>query len=211
MERWRDSVTRIVSRCGFCDARFCTWQERVDHLAHHFKTGADMKQWKGCWGFDPDVEKLVENAMPPYVVGHERYTMDPWRTTDALGTEGDEALPFITDVPNALSRYINLRRDIVAYIREQASAGNHVTDEMVQDKARQIAYGSNDRFDQTYADDPRWVTALRKEAGLSTNPGAYCYDAPSPGPVIRADFLQPPLPEVGLLWDSLLAENALLA
>ncbi|KAF7590768.1 hypothetical protein BBP40_002384 [Aspergillus hancockii] len=211
MEQWRDSVTRVVSRCGFCDARFCTWQERVDHLAEHFKKGADMKQWKGCWGFDPDVKKLVENAMPPYLVGHERHTMDPWRTTDALGIGGDEVLPSIMDVPNALSRYIDLRRDIIAYIREQASAGIHVTDEMVQDKARQIAYGSNDPFDQTYADDPRWVTALRKEAGLNTNPGSCCYDAPSPNHAIIADIFHPSLPEVDPLWDNFMAEDALLA
>ncbi|KAE8136420.1 hypothetical protein BDV38DRAFT_293837 [Aspergillus pseudotamarii] len=209
MEQWRDSLTRIKSRCGFCEARFETWPERVDHVADHFKKGADMIQWKGCWGFEPGITKLVENAMPPYLVGHERQTMDPWKTTDALATGGNEVLPFINDIPNALSRYVNLRRDLIVYIREQAAVGNHVTDEMVQDKARAIAYGSNDPFDQTYADNPKWVTSLRQEAGLVSLPESnclfpYCDDPPPLAPASMNDASQPPLSEFGLIWDNFL-------
>ncbi|KAE8164127.1 hypothetical protein BDV40DRAFT_122753 [Aspergillus tamarii] len=209
MEQWRDSLTRIKSRCGFCEARFETWPERVDHVADHFKKGADMIQWKGCWGFEPRVTKLVENAMPPYLVGHERQTMDPWKTTDALATGGNEVLPFINDVPNALSRYVNLRRDLIVYIREQAAVGNHVTDEMVQDKARAIAYGSNDPFDQTYADNPKWVTSLRQEAGLMSAPESnclfpYCDYPPPQDPTAMNDASHPPLSEFGLIWDNFL-------
>ncbi|KAE8365969.1 hypothetical protein BDV27DRAFT_144016 [Aspergillus caelatus] len=208
MEQWRDSLTVIKSRCGFCEARFETWPERVDHVADHFKKGADMIQWKGCWGFEPHVTKLVENAMPPYLVGHERQTMDPWKTTDALATGANEVLPFINDVPNALSRYVNLRRDLIVYIREQAAVGNDVTDEMVQDKAREIAYGSNDPFDQTYADNPKWIASLRQEAGLMSLPASnclfpYCDDPPPQGPAARNDVSQPPLSEFGLIFKDL--------
>ncbi|KAE8149075.1 hypothetical protein BDV25DRAFT_168074 [Aspergillus avenaceus] len=167
MDKWREARTRLESRCGFCDAQLHTWEERVEHLAGHFKTGADMIQWRGGWGFDPDIQDLVENAMPAYLVGHERLTMDPWRTTDALGTGGDKILPTVMDVPNALNRYTNLKRDLIDYIRDQMLKGIQPTDQMVQDHARQIAYGSNDPWDQTYADDPRWVAALRQEAELT--------------------------------------------
>ncbi|OGM50948.1 putative homeobox protein meis [Aspergillus bombycis] len=209
MEQWRESLTHIKSRCGFCNARFDTWPERVDHVADHFKKGADMVQWKGCWGFEPGVTKLVENAMPPYLVGHERQTMDPWKTTDALDTGGNEVLPFINDIPNALSRYVNLRRDLIVYLREQAAVGNHITDQMVQDKAREIAYGSNDPFDQTYADNPKWVTSLRQEAALMSISEAnclfpYCDDPPPQDLAARNDVSQPPFSELGLIWDNLL-------
>ncbi|GMF70095.1 unnamed protein product [Aspergillus oryzae] len=209
MEQWRDSLTRIKSRCGFCEARFETWPERVDHVADHFKKGADMIQWKGCWGFEPGITKLVENAMPPYLVGQERQTMDPWKTTDALATGGNEVLPVTNDVPNALSRYVDLRRDLIVYMREQAALGNHVTDQMVQDKAREIAYGSNDPFDQTYADNPKWVTSLRQEAELMSVPESnclfpYCDDPPLQYPGASNDVSQPRSSEFGLMWDNLL-------
>lgn len=215
MDQWRDSLTHLNSRCGFCNAKFHTWQERVDHVADHFKKGADMIQWKGCWGFDPGIIKLVENAMPAYLVGHERLTMDPWKTTDALATGGDEVLPAIMDVPNALNRYVNLRRDLIAYIREQSAAGNHPTDEMVQDKARHIAYGSNDPFDQTYADNPKWIATLRQEAELMSVPEANCLfpfcETWSQNLATTGDLLHTPLAESDLLWDNLLAEDTLPA
>ncbi|KAE8382669.1 hypothetical protein BDV26DRAFT_222555 [Aspergillus bertholletiae] len=216
MDQWRDSLTHIKSRCGFCDARFDTWPERVDHVADHFKKGADMIQWKGCWGFEPSITQLVENAMPPYLVGHERQTMDPWKTTDALATGETEVLPSINDVPNALSRYVDLRRDLLVYIREQAAMGNDVTDAMVQDKAREIAYGGIDPFDQTYADNPKWVASLRQEVRLMSVPESnclfpYCDDPPPHDPASINDTSLAPLPESGLTWDTFLTEDTLLA
>ena len=42
-----------------------SWSIRVDHLAEHFKGGKSMADWKGDWGFEPQVLDIVENGMPP--------------------------------------------------------------------------------------------------------------------------------------------------
>lgn len=39
MDDWRVEAKFVNSRCGFCNERFTVWQDRVDHLAAHFKVG----------------------------------------------------------------------------------------------------------------------------------------------------------------------------
>lgn len=167
MNKWRHSRAYLASRCGFCDANFKSWDERVDHVAEHFKNGADMIQWTGDWGFDPEIQCLVENAIPPYLLGHEWNTPDPWKTSNAIleSIEDEESL-FSPNVPNGLHRYNNLRHELITYLRDQIARGNHPSDQTIQDLARQIAYGTNDRWDQTYADDPVWLRAIKHDAGL---------------------------------------------
>ncbi len=65
MESWKIAAPQVRSRCGFCGLTMETWSARVDHLAEHFKGGKTMADWKGSWGFESDVQKLVENGMPP--------------------------------------------------------------------------------------------------------------------------------------------------
>ncbi|RAH42407.1 uncharacterized protein BO95DRAFT_370815 [Aspergillus brunneoviolaceus CBS 621.78] len=177
MDGWRTSRT-IVSRCGLCDATFATWKERMDHVGAHFKNGADMAEWKGDWGFAPEVQRLVENAMPPYLLGHERRTMDPWKSSIALlggsapeqeDTLGLSHMLLGNGVPNAFNRYTDLRRALIDYIHRQTAAGICPTDEKLQQVARQFSYGGNDPLDQTFADyDPLWLEAVKHEAGLGT-------------------------------------------
>lgn len=78
MEAWKTTTNEIKSACGFCPSKFTTWSQRADHLAAHFRNGADMKDWANSWGFDPAIERCVENAIPPYLIGHERVTMEPY-------------------------------------------------------------------------------------------------------------------------------------
>ncbi|KAH8649918.1 hypothetical protein BX600DRAFT_368864, partial [Xylariales sp. PMI_506] len=40
----------VLSRCGFCQEIFETWQEREQHLALHFRAGMSMSQWVGELG-----------------------------------------------------------------------------------------------------------------------------------------------------------------
>ena len=65
IETWRTQSGKLQSRCGFCDTRFITWKDRVDHLAEHFKEGKTMGDWRGTWGFDAPTLEMVENSMPP--------------------------------------------------------------------------------------------------------------------------------------------------
>jgi hypothetical protein len=78
MESWKTTTNEIKSCCGFCPSKFTTWSQRADHLAAHFRNGADMSTWTGGWGFEPSIERCVENAIPPYLIGHERQTMEPY-------------------------------------------------------------------------------------------------------------------------------------
>lgn len=65
MDTWKIAIPNVRSRCGFCDLDLDTWDKRVDHLAEHFKNGETMADWKGDWGFEPQIQKLVENCILP--------------------------------------------------------------------------------------------------------------------------------------------------
>ncbi|KAI5287087.1 hypothetical protein KEM52_001764 [Ascosphaera acerosa] len=65
MNSWKRVRDDIKSRCGFCNVTMSSWKERTSHLAYHYKAGASMSDWVGGWGFEPDVERLVENAKRP--------------------------------------------------------------------------------------------------------------------------------------------------
>ncbi|CAI0647690.1 unnamed protein product [Colletotrichum noveboracense] len=81
IEGWKTATPEIRSRCGFCEQLLPTWEDRVDHLADHFKSGKTMASWTGDWGFEPSVMETVEHFMPPYIIDHERHTPFPFNAT----------------------------------------------------------------------------------------------------------------------------------
>jgi hypothetical protein len=81
METWKVVTPEIRSRCGFCGIVLDTWSIRVDHLADHFKGGNSMADWKGDWGFEPEILDIVENGMPPYLIHDERNSMNPYEAS----------------------------------------------------------------------------------------------------------------------------------
>ncbi|KAG9249521.1 homeobox and C2H2 transcription factor [Emericellopsis atlantica] len=83
METWKRQNQLIRSRCGFCNLAMESWDERVDHIAEHFKTGKSMADWEGGWGFEPHVADKIESAIPPYLIHYERYS--PWPFTGYQG------------------------------------------------------------------------------------------------------------------------------
>lgn len=168
MDKWRSSTNEIKSRCGFCGTVFDTWKERTDHLAFHFKSGADMCLWQGDWGFEPFVQSLVENAMPPYLIGQERKTLDPYKTSQTVAQPGGHHPSPALNEPGDENCYFRLQRELTAYIRNQLSVGRVPTDNMLQDKARRIIYGSDDPWNQTCADNPVWLSVLKREAGMES-------------------------------------------
>jgi hypothetical protein len=86
MNQWKESVTGVHSRCGFCDIHMSTWSERTEHLAEHFKAGKTMADWNGEWGFEPAVLKMVEGAVPPYLIDFERTTIIPFEAGMSLSS-----------------------------------------------------------------------------------------------------------------------------
>ncbi|KPM45389.1 hypothetical protein AK830_g1192 [Neonectria ditissima] len=95
MKRWKVAMPEIRSRCGFCGHTMDTWDARVHHLATHFKAGKTMADWKGDWGFDPEIVVLVENSIPPYFIHIERTTPFPFEGSRALAETPRSAFELI--------------------------------------------------------------------------------------------------------------------
>lgn len=186
MDAWKSVATHINSRCGFCAQRFTVWQERVDHLTAHFKAGARMAQWKGCRGLDPAVAAQVTNAMPPYLIGIEAASPNPFSASNRNMAEYNfaesrpGALPSTTSAEVQASHTGNTKATcweiltvrLGKYANEMAAKGTVITDEMLQSHARIILYGSDDSWNQTAADNPEWLDLFKKAHGLSFIPSA---------------------------------------
>ncbi|GAQ44818.1 homeobox and C2H2 transcription factor [Aspergillus niger] len=170
MESWKTSINEIQSRCGFCDTNLNTWTERVEHLATHFKAGMDMRQWQGDWGFETAVQGLVENAMPPYLIGQERLTTNPYsaKSAKALETSFEADSPAVagTDLVEDVNHWRILERELTDYIKSQLEIGVIPLDSTLQDMARMIVYSCDDPWNQTCADNPVWLGNLKREAGV---------------------------------------------
>ncbi|KAJ5925942.1 hypothetical protein N7454_007452 [Penicillium verhagenii] len=164
MEIWQSSITNIKSRCGFCASILHTWKDRVDHLAGHFKNGANMSQWQGDWGFEPYILERVENAIPPYMIDYEWRSPNPWTTVQA---QGDDTTPRLS-VPHDANCYDRLSHELTAYIHHQTTEGLIPTDQMIQAEARRVIYGCDDPWNQTCADNPVWLGILKRDTGLQT-------------------------------------------
>ncbi|PLB48913.1 putative homeobox and C2H2 transcription factor [Aspergillus steynii IBT 23096] len=167
MDSWRSNTCEIRSRCGFCGTVLTSWKGRTDHLAAHFKNGADMTQWQGDWGFDPLVQNLVENAMPPYLIGQERHTLDPYTASHIQGRSAQDL-----NVPDDANCFQRLQRELTVYIHNQKAVGVIPTDLMLQDEARRIVYANDDRWNQTCADNPVWLSVLKRDTGIEVVPGS---------------------------------------
>ena len=188
MEAWKSVASNINSRCGFCAQRFTVWQDRVDHLTAHFKAGAKMSQWKGCRGLDPAVAAQVTNAMPPYLIGIEAVSPNPFSATnrnhsnthaqEVAGRAGmQEGAPLVTssndhDNGTKATCWEILTVRLGKFANDMAGKGIVLTDEMLQSHARKVLYGSDDSWNQTAADNPEWLDLFKKAHGLDFIPSA---------------------------------------
>lgn len=173
MDRWHSTTNEIKSRCGLCDTNFTTWKERVDHIAQHFKNGADMSKWKGDWGFEPYVQRLVENGIPPSLIASERANLAQERAGKAKSFASSFAGSLAASllVPADETSFIRLESELKAYIGGQLLDGSTPTDKEIQDQARLIVYGSNDPWNHTCADNVVWLSVLKRDCGMEDLPG----------------------------------------
>ncbi|OKL56099.1 hypothetical protein UA08_08659 [Talaromyces atroroseus] len=176
MDQWRSTTTEIKSRCGLCDTNFVTWKDRIDHLAQHFKNGADMSQWKGDWGFEPYVQRLVENSIPPYLIANERSTLNRNKApapqhpkTVANISAGSSSVS--PSAPADETSFVRLECELKAFIGRQLHDGVVPSDTAIQDHGRIIIYGSNDRSKRTCADNAVWLSVLKRDSGIEDLPG----------------------------------------
>ena len=184
MEAWKSQTTEIKSRCGFCPSVFSTWQARVDHLAAHFKNGADMSQWSGGWGFEPFVERLVENAVPPYLLGFEWASMDPFvakSNSKSTSTPRSSCEPSLTHATSQESNpeykiihdsncWGRLGDELGKFIADQGEIGLVPSDLDLQNVARKIIFDDEDPWNQTAADNQLWLDTLKFQYGIGAAP-----------------------------------------
>ncbi|KAL3495117.1 hypothetical protein BJX62DRAFT_222866 [Aspergillus germanicus] len=187
IDDWKTTVPAVTSRCGFCNHRLSSWDDRIEHLASHFRKGSAMDEWQGDHDFPPLIAAKVTNALPPYLIGSESKTMVPFSATSSnvkdhfaqISTRagdwaGDETIrqnkaatlasslpqPCAQDTPLSTFTEI-LTRHLGRYARQQMSLGVVPTDEMFQEESRQLLYDSRDSWNQTIADNPEWLSAFR--------------------------------------------------
>ncbi|MCJ1285642.1 hypothetical protein MMC26_004983 [Xylographa opegraphella] len=148
------------------------WPERVEHLSVHFKKGTTMKDWKGDHGFEPRIEDIVENAVPPYMIQFEKTTPDPFsaesdshRRTAILNSDST-----IHWTSASQCGYLDLQKQLDSYIKEQIARDHVPTDHEIRDHARVLVFGGDDTWNQTRADIPEWLEHFKLRAGLISLP-----------------------------------------
>lgn len=171
MNSWKSQVDRINSRCGLCGEKFVSWKERNEHIAQHFRDGARMKDWRGSRGLDPSVALATENSMPPYLIGEESLTLDPWsasRQADHINTADnmfiDPRLPASSN-PSSFE-YFTLQ--LANFVRNAQNFNETVTDSMIHTAGRHILYGDDDPWNQTPADNAEWLGMFKRGMGIET-------------------------------------------
>lgn len=165
------------------------WDERVDHIAEHFRKGSTMRDWRGEHGFPPEIAERVTNALPPYLIGSESQSMIPFSATNVhvrdhfaqissranWNEEGNRSancektqVAAPAETPNdsisrsELSSFTEiLTLHLSHYAQRQMTSGVIPTDEMFQQEARRVLYDSEDSWNQTIADNPEWLSAFR--------------------------------------------------
>ena len=117
--------------------------------------------------------------MPPYLLGIERATMDPMKISEAVQLLRDGG-PSTGDFPKGVDMYMILRNGLILYIQVHLSTGVYRPDDMIQRAACLMMYGSDDPFNQTFAENPTWLAALKSDVHHGTSktlPGRHVMSA----------------------------------
>lgn len=125
-----------------------------------------MKDWKGCRGLEPAIALLVENAIPPYLIGTETQDADPFSAS-----KGNTKTGFATgDNSLAPTAFGALTAGLGEYVRTAKIAGDDITDDALRRQARLILYGDDDPWNQTPADNSQWLEMFKADYGLDHDP-----------------------------------------
>ncbi|KAI9926598.1 hypothetical protein ASPWEDRAFT_32000 [Aspergillus wentii DTO 134E9] len=183
IDDWKTQAPQVTSRCGFCDRRLSSWEDRVEHLASHFRNGSTMEDWQGEHDFPPEIAMHVTNALPPYYIGSDSRCLVPFSVTDihakdhvdqissrAALTENNspheetQISPSEQTAHNPLASLMEvLATHLGRFTRQKIDQGIIPTDEMLQQESRRIVYGCEDSWNQTIFDNPEWLAAFRRQ------------------------------------------------
>ncbi|KAK2933420.1 Zinc finger C2H2-type [Fusarium oxysporum f. sp. vasinfectum] len=159
LDDWRIPPPPISSRCGFCDQHLASWQDRADHLTQHFRQGKTMAEWKGDHNFEPSIAAQVRNALPPYLLANEALTMR--REGKNLPDPEQQLDPGFDLTPDSYTKF--LAWHLGRFAQQSFASGVFPTDEMFQGEARRLFYGSDDKWEQTIADNEQWIATFRRQ------------------------------------------------
>ena len=146
----------------------------MEHLAAHFKEGKKIEEWKGDAGFEPHIERLVENSIPINTIAFEMKTVEPYSASNdshrrTATLNADSTIHYSSA---AQLDWLGLDDQLYAYVKEQL-AKNHVpTDQEIQLQGRILVYGLDDPWNQTRADIPSWLESFKERVGLMSLPSA---------------------------------------
>jgi hypothetical protein len=194
MESWKIAAPQVRSRCGLCGLTMETWPARVDHLAEHFKGGRTMADWKGSWGFESDVQKLVENGTPPCrfhssmqfspQVLWASYQVKLMRKIDLIHSKRMAAMskePVSQIKRLNVTPYDKIKGELLGFANKQALLGRDLTDDDLRAAASRIMANyrkTNDPMGSVSSwfrelimcpDDTLWLEDLRKKATFGTS------------------------------------------
>lgn len=190
MHGWRIKTVKINCRCGLCGESFQNWDQRNEHIADHFHSGAQMKDWTGCRGLDPAVALRVQNAIPPYLIGAETNEFEPFSASRrAQGSEGPSRREHSTP-----TRFEDLTAHLTEYVRSALMTGTTVTDETVRKQARLYMFGDDDAWNQTPADNVEWLRLFKSGLNLQATEGDT--QPPATGPNERKSTRQCYQPDI---------------
>ncbi|UPK93409.1 hypothetical protein LCI18_004344 [Fusarium solani-melongenae] len=148
MSRWKSECNNVMSRCGLCGVVMDSWYARQDHLAEHFRMGETMADWKGDWGFEDAVLKLVQNSMPPYLINEERNSPFPFSAT----------APPVESPPSA---YELIKLEVFYFmINYRENNGCQPTDVQSQLEACRVIFASEASSDKRVTPPQSWLRDL---------------------------------------------------
>lgn len=127
-----------------------------------------MGDWKGCRGLDPPIAALVSSAMPPYLIGIETNSVNPFTATQPMKCMTVQTHLDAGGPPTTCWEILTVR--LGKFAKEQTDKGVILTDEMLQTQARRILYDSDDAWDNTAADNPEWLDLFKRAHALDYIP-----------------------------------------
>ncbi|KAJ4338741.1 hypothetical protein N0V87_003656 [Didymella glomerata] len=191
IEDWKVNLPPISSRCGFCNARLSSWDERVNHLAAHFRQGKTMADWTGDHGFDATTSTRVACALPPYLLADDSRSLVPFSATNPASRDHFNQMLSLLDQEGMLSSQSQnqtgasglnvmalpklvendtpymfadvLAQHLSQFARNNIMKGIMPTDEMFQREARRVAFGDEDGWNQTLADNREWLKSWKQQ------------------------------------------------
>lgn len=199
LDTWRRERLPFTCRCGFCNQRLNSWKARVDHLAGHFRKGCTMRDWQGEHEFPPSIAAQVQNGIPPYLIGDESRSQQPFSASDSrtldhyeqiathtrgLNSTSMEALGTSADAPELAPAENGARdrspprtfsdilaRHLAQFARSSMEHGVMPTEAMFQLESRRVIYDCEDAWNQTIADNPSWLASFRRQLLEDIRPG----------------------------------------